>query len=61
MIHEDPVYIKLCEKKLTDNQINQIGNLRKLILSLFCLVVSLSCNSDKKNMVTKKICNITRY
>ena len=42
-------------KNLTDNQINQINNLAKLILRLFCHAMALSCNNDKKNMITKKI------
>ena len=43
-------------KKLTDNRINQIKKLIKLILRLvFCHVMVLSCNNDKKNMVAKKI------
>ena len=33
---------------------NQIKNLIKLILRLFCLVLALSCNNDKKNMITEK-------
>ena len=41
-------------KNLTDNQINQIKNLIKLILRLFYNVMALSCNNDKKNMITKK-------
>ena len=41
-------------KNLTDNQINQIKNLIKLILRLFYNIMALSCNNDKKNMITKK-------
>ena len=48
-------------KNLTDNQINQIKKLKKLILRLFCHIMALPCNNDKKNMITKKIFNITRY
>ena len=41
---------------LTDNRINQIKKLIKLILRLvFCHVMVLSCNNGKKNMVAKKI------
>ena len=42
-------------KNLTDNKINQIKKLIKLILRLFCHVMTLSCNNSKKNMITKKI------
>ena len=41
-------------KNLTDNQINQIKNLIKLILRLFYNIMALSCSNDKKNMITKK-------
>ena len=41
-------------KNLTDNQINQIKNLIQLILRLFYNIMALSCNNDKKNMITKK-------
>ena len=43
-------------KNLTDNQINQIKKLLKLILMLvFCHVMVLSCNNGKKNIITKKL------
>ena len=43
-------------KNLTDNQINQIKKLIKLILRLvFCHVVALFCSNGKKNTITKKI------
>ena len=42
------------KKNLRDNQINQIKKLTKLALRLFCLVMALPCNNDKKNMITKK-------
>ena len=42
-------------KNLTDNQINQIKNLIKLILRLFSNVIELSCNKEKTNMIIKKI------
>ena len=48
-------------KNLKDNQINQANNLIKLILSLFCLVMTLICNNDKKNMITKFFFNAIRY
>ena len=49
-------------RNLTDNRINQIKKLIKLILRLvFCHVMVLSSNNGKKNMITKKICNIIRY
>ena len=50
-------------KNLTDNRINQIKKLIKLILRLvLCHVMALSCNNGKKNMTTKKkICNINCY
>ena len=41
-------------KKLTDNQINQIKNLMKVILRLSGLVMALCCSNNKKNMITKK-------
>ena len=43
-------------KKLTDNRINQIRKLIKLILRLvFYHVMVLSCNNGKTKMVRKKI------
>ena len=43
-------------KNLTDNRINQIKKLIKLILMLvFCHVMVLSCNNGKKNIITKKL------
>ena len=48
-------------KNLTDHQINQIKNLIKLILRLFYHVMAVSCNNDKKNMITKSIYNVTLY
>ena len=43
-------------KNLTDNRINQIKKLIKLILRLvFCHVVALSGKKGKKNMITKNI------
>ena len=53
-------------KNLTDNRVNQIKKLIKLILRyVFCHAVALSCNNSKKNTITKKkkncnISNITR-
>ena len=41
-------------KNLTDSQINQIKNLIKLILRLFCHVMALPFNNDKKNILRKK-------
>ena len=42
---------------LTDNQINQIKGLIKLTLRWFCLLMTLFCNNDKKNMIS----NVTHY
>ena len=42
-------------KSLTNNQINQIKNLIKLVMRLFCQVMALSCNNGKKNMISKKL------
>ena len=36
------------------NEIDQTQNLIELILRLLCLVMTLSCNKDKKNMIIKK-------
>ena len=43
-------------KNLTDNRINQIKKLIKLMLRLlFCHVMVLPCNNGKKNMITSMI------
>ena len=50
------LYISNNAKDLTDNQINQIKRLIKLILKLvLCHVVTLSCNNGKKYIITKKM------
>ena len=41
-------------KNSIDNQINQIKNLIKLFLRLFCHVMTLSCKKGKNNMITKR-------
>ena len=48
------LYVSNIVKNWTDNQINQIKNLIKLILRLFYHVMPLSYNFDKKNMNAKK-------
>ena len=49
------LHISNIVKNLPDNQINQIKNFIKLTLRLLCHAMALSCNNDKKNIITKRI------